>query len=150
MSRNIIDDGYTRRGCVREWKVDKRPAAEAQHGSLEFSYRPMLPDEVWALEGDLQKLPKAEAARIVSHAVADHLVEWSERDAQGRPVPITADNFGRLPFNLWDCVYRIVAGTRLTDEIPGATVEETSEYLTARRSQVTNPGQAQLAADQKN
>jgi len=137
---NLVRDGQTRNG-----KVD---AEDGLHDGLSFSYRPCLPEEVETIESQAAKEGNPRAAvRLIAAFVADRLGTWSEAD--GDP---TFENVRRLPFDLFNKVYRVVVGMRASDPVDQPTKEEEDELVAALRSQVdgTPPGETMAETTEGN
>lgn len=141
MSKNVIDDKYTRDGYIAP--------VERLHDELVFRYRPMLPEFVEDLEQSIEKKSPKDATLLVAKAVARQLIEWSELDASGKPLPFEFENVRRLPYLMLVRLRRIVTGQIASDLRPDATSAETSDYIKALEAG-PQPGLQMLAADQKN
>lgn len=149
MSRNIINDGYTRHGYLA--------AVERMHGDLRFTYRPMLPEETASLVGDsfIQRNPVPQKRfAIMAAAIQGKLVEWSETDEKGEAIKITIDAVRRMPWNLFHGLFNVISGVGSSDADPlESPTEETDAYtqrlLEAAQAGV-NPGVAIARADLKN
>lgn len=121
-TKNIIRDGQTRRG-----RIDEEPGL---HEGLSFQYRPSLPEEVEQIEAAAQKEKPKDGVRLIAAFCADRLVDWSEAD--GDP---NFENVRRLPFDLFNKLYKVLVGMRATDPIEDPTKEEEDEEIAALRAQ---------------
>lgn len=145
MTRNVIDDGYTKAGYIKE--------SANHHDSLSFEFRPMLPSEVESVEQAISKEQHPEAGvNIMAVALADHLVEWSELVKDGGKRPINWEAVSRLQYAILNRLYRIVTGIEASDPIPHATKEQGNGYVDSLRAKIKGkaPGAAELEADAKN
>lgn len=147
MGSNVIRDGQTRRGYIA--------AVEQFYDAVEFSYRPMLPEDVEAVEAEANKPgtdPK-KGARIIAAATQKHLVSWSEVEGEGKtPAPIDFETVRRLRYPVLLKLYRIVAGLQAGDPPPDPkTIHEKSygDQLLAE-AEGKNPGQEVLNQTAKN
>ena len=146
-TRNIIRDGYTRRG-----RID---AIERLHDSLDFEFRPMLPEQVEDLDAAVDKCKPKEAAPLVAAAMAEQLTSWSEVEGEGdneKMAPITVDNLRRLPYPLLSRLRKVVAGLAPTDALSDASDDEQSDYIIQLRAKAAGKpaGLELLSSDQKN
>lgn len=145
MTRNVIDDGYTKAGHIK--------AAENHHDSMSFEFRPMLPSEVESVEQAIGKEESPEASvNIMAVALADHIVAWSETDQAGGKRPVNWEFISRLHYAVLNRLYRIVAGLDASDPIPRATKEQGNGYADSLRAKLKGkaPGAAEQEADAKN
>jgi len=121
MSRNVIADGYTREAFI---------AAEPNlHDSLRFRFRPLLPEQadIFTRE-DFKSRPPRQSVLMVASAIKSQLVEWSEVDGQGKPLPLSAENIARLPWRLFNRLFNVVAGFIPSDPLPDAPADEQCDY----------------------
>jgi hypothetical protein len=147
MSRNVIpaDDGYTRPGYIE--------AVERLHDSLEFTYRPMIPEEVDAVDEVVMKKPAREGNSVVRAAIQQHLVSWSEVDEKGEPLRINLQNIRRLPWPVFNRLYKIICGQLPSDPVPDASPAEEDDYvrdLVEAAGSGKTPGQVTDEVDLKN
>lgn len=147
MSRNVINDGYTRRFYIE--------AVEGLHEELSGEYRPMIPEEVETLNVAVDAAKPRDSVHLVAAAMFGKLVSWSEVEGESgkeKPVAISFDAIRKLPYPILTRLRRIVAGTSPTDLRPNASAEETDEYLKGLQAAAAGkaPGLDQLATDQKN
>lgn len=140
MSRNLINDGYTKTGYIEE--------SEGLHESLRFEFRPMLPEEVEDSDAKIQKLGPRDSIRLIAALCASKVVEWSEVDDKGSMVEITPGTVGRLPYTVLGRMHRIVAGVGASDPLPHD--DQTDEEPDILRIVEGINGQAELEADRKN
>lgn len=120
-TRNTIRDGQSVDGYIL--------AVEGQHDALSFKFRPMLPEIVELLEKTISERPPSEFVAILSKYVADHLLEWSEVEESGVPVPVSPENVRRLRWRPWLRLYRIVSGIVASDPIPNAAGDKLKDEL---------------------
>lgn len=120
-TRNVFRDGQTIGAYIAP--------VEGLHAGLSFERRPMLAAEVEETEAQIGKATPRQAAEITILAVTNKLVSWSEVDDKGGPLPITAANVGRLPYQLLVRTYRIIAGLAPSD-------------LSRAQAEVTGPDEA--------
>lgn len=164
MSKNLINDGYSRPGYIAA--VDRDHSGrqtEFLHGELAFEYRPMLPEEVEELTAAVDAAKPKESIRLIAAEIARRLTSWSEtetvkedgkesgKDVE-KPVQITFEAVRHLPYPLIYRLRNIITGTSASDLRPKATKEEQSDYVKGLQLAMTGkaPGQAMLEADQKN
>ena len=107
MSKNIIEDGYTREGYIEAW--------EGVHDEMDFTYRPMLPNEVTRLERALEKSTDGSHGDIIAGVLAKKLETWSEVDKDGEAILIDFKTVRRLPWLILATTSNIVKGTRASD-----------------------------------
>lgn len=121
MSRNIYRDGQNRSASIR--------AVPNLHDALSFRYRPLMPEEVEELEGAVAETKnRKQSIAILAAAIAGKIVDWSEVDADGKSIPVSADAIRHLLYPVFNKLYRIVAGLQPGDE-PAGNPEERSEYV---------------------
>ncbi len=145
MSRNIIRDGYTRRGFIE--------AEDRLYDYLSFEYRPMLAEVVEMVEEASQRQETVkEGVRVVAAATAEHLVSWSEVEKDGEKVPHSVEEVRRLPFSMLNKLYRIVAGITPTDPIPDSTPKDSALFVQdiIAKASGEGPGAKAAAASEKN
>lgn len=135
-------DGYTRRGRIKE---------SADLGEVNFTYRPMLPEERDPVREAMQKRPAEQAIKILEAAVAKHLVTWDVTHPKtGAEIVISYESVRHLPPQLLDQIYLIIAGTIPSDPLEGETTEENDDYATsllkAAANGTTPGGEAERAA----
>jgi len=163
MSKNLINEGYTRPGYIAA--VDHDHAGrqtEPLHGELDFKYRPMLPEEVEELTAAVDAAKPKDQIHLIAAEIARRLVWWSEtvtvkgaKEADPdieKAAEITFETVRRLPYPLIYRLRNIVTGTSASDLRPKATKEEQSDYVKGLQLTMAGkaPGQALLEADQKN
>ena len=127
MSRNVIQDGYTRDGYIA--------AVPRLHEELEFRYRPMWGGrpQVFASPTFRAQTPEVQA-EMEAAAIVEHLVSWGEVDAKGASLPIDANHVKRLPVPMRQMLLNIIAGYVPSDIRPTEPVEITvSSAEEARR-----------------
>jgi len=110
-----IPDGYTRTAYVA--------AVEGQHPAVEFTYRPMLVDQVNSLLILKDKHPERDVT-VTADATARHLVAWDLVDPQGQPVAISPAGYRRLGWRLFWSIANIVMGLKPSDRRPGASHDD--------------------------
>jgi len=123
MTRNVIDDGFTRPGKIA-------PVHDL-HDGLEFKFRPMLPRTYEETEDLLEKAKPDKKIALIGKALADHLVDWSEVDGNDKPRPIDRDACERLQPALQRRLYWIVSGREAGDMPENANADEVDDYLAA-------------------
>ncbi len=147
MSRNVIQDGYTREGYIE--------ASDRLNDELSFSYRPMFGGEPGYFTSQaFRLLDSAHQAAEEAKSITKHLVSWSECDAKGAPLPITTDNVFRLPVLVRQNLLNIIAGFVASDLRPNAKItpekdEEIERLLQAHQTGKTI-GDVATEADAKN
>lgn len=145
MSRNLIRDGYTRKGYVA-------PVAR-QHEGLRFTYRPMLPGEWAEIMDRVQGRKPRERTAIYATELAKRILWWSEVDGSDAPVPVSPSNVVLLPVPLWTAVLDVVVGIRASDHDPeedkSADDADIASMVAACESTLP-PGMADLEAERKN
>jgi len=116
-----IKKGIVRRGFIKP--------VERLHEGLAFDFRPMLPEEVFALDVECinrrQKDPK-EYYRFLARALATRLHKWSEQE-DDKPLAITGENVASLPISILDRLRAIVCLNEPTDEPPSASDQDKSD-----------------------
>ncbi len=137
--QNFINDGYTETGFVA--------AVDGMHGELRFTYRPMLPEEVDAVQAVLDQDNVARAHEAIRGVLVKQVKGWSDK------LPITADSLKTIRPLLWNRLYMIVAGRSPSDPDPNATPEESSGFVrdileAGRTGQ--SVGEVRAEADAKN
>lgn len=111
MSRNYIADGQTRDGYIN--------AVERLHDECSFRYRPMLPAITETVENSIVKESPPIVIAIIAEVCARHLVEWSEVDDKGKPIPCRDKaSLERITHPVLLKLYRIIAGMRASDPRP--------------------------------
>lgn len=135
-TKNIYRDGQT---------IDSYVApVEGLHQGLTFKRRPMLAEEVEETESQIAKATPRQAVEIVVLTVTAKLVEWSEVTDDGKAAAITAGNVARLPYQLLNRVYRIVAGLTAGDlnrnTANGTTSTEADDFLKRLRDSGNGEG----------
>jgi hypothetical protein len=115
-----IHDGMTRRGYVTERKF--------QHPAVRFTYRPMLIQNRAVLFRQISecKDPRKEQ-EYAARCIAAQVGEWDLIDDFGKSVPLTSAAVLRLEPNLFNRLFEIVTGTRVTEEDPQWTDDERRE-----------------------
>ena len=113
----------------------------------------MFPHEVESVERTIGNESDAEASvNIMSVALADHLVVWSELVEAGGKRPINWEAISRLHYAVLNRLYRIVAGLDASDPIPQATKDQSNGYADSLRAKMRGkaPGAEESEADSKN
>jgi hypothetical protein len=145
LTRNIIRDGYTRTFFIAPM--------EGIHEGLSGSYRPLLAEQVEAIQESSEKAKSAATGlHLVASAVTKQLVSWSEIDSSEKPVEIAFESVRRLPYKLLHRLYRVIAGLEPSDIEETATPEEASDYIKDLEAEVAGqlPGLARETAAEKN
>jgi hypothetical protein len=140
-----IRDGFTRRSFIKE--------VPGLHGELRFSYRPMLPEQRNAVRRLVSGEKGDKGDVLLRTAIAEHLVDWSATDDDGRSVKIGPEGVRRLPPALYDRLYLIVSGMDASDPEPDASDEEETGYAAALRKAAETGaavGDVQTVEQQKN
>lgn len=105
---DYIPEGYTEEGYIRE--------VPGLHGSVRFTFRPMLVVERAALFGQrMLSLSDELQDRRCADVLCGLLVSWSLTDTEGRPLAVTAENILRLKPALFQRMLAIVAGVEPSD-----------------------------------
>lgn len=98
----FISDGYQREDVI---------PATRRHSELRISYRPMLREQRNRLAMQVSRLidqkKEVEATKITAGELAKQLVSW---DAGPDTPPVSPEAVARLEPNLFEAVYRAVAG----------------------------------------
>jgi len=146
MSRNVIQDGYTKSARIN--------AVPRLHESIEFTFRPMLPEDVEDLSAKVRKL-QGDAKKMtlmIADAVSKHLTEWSEVDATDKPLPISVNNCRRLPYPLLGGLRYIIEGIRAGDAPEdgkdGGNDDELDKYVDGLEAEVN--GTSEMREAEKN
>lgn len=108
---NYIRDGFTQCGYIAP--IDRL------HGELRFSFRPMLPEEVAAMDmfrSNFEREPAKVIAKVTA-VCASKLIAWSEV-ADGTPIPINEISIKRLRPQVLTKLFNIISGDRASDEDP--------------------------------
>jgi hypothetical protein len=140
-----IRDGFTRAGFVKD--------VPGLHGELRFSYRPMLPEQRNAVRRLVSGEKGDKGDVLLRTAIAEHLVDWSATDDEGKDIKVSSEGVRRLPPALYDRLYLIVSGMDASDPEPDATSEEETGYAAALRKAAETGaavGDVQTVAQQKN
>ncbi len=140
-----IRDGFTRGGFIKE--------VDGLHGELRFTFRPMLPEERNAVRRLVGTEKGDKGDVILRTAIADHLVDWSAADDEGRSIKVGPEGVRRLPPSLYDRLYLIVSGMDASDPDPEATSEVETGYAAALKKAVETGhavGDVATALQQKN
>lgn len=119
----IPDDGYTEPGYIAGVPgLHPRP--------LRFTFRPPLPEERVEHAAALEQL-KGVQEQLACHAfIAEKLKTWDHVDKDGKPIPVSAVNVGRMKPALVNLLYAIVAGYAAS-EIDPDWGEETKQEVVA-------------------
>lgn len=111
---SIIEDGYTADGYIAE--------IPGLHGSMDFKYRPMLPETRDRCQRAMVDVAKGH--KESREQIKRHLVEWDVKRGDGTDAPITVEMVGRLQPLLQDKLYSIVAGNMPSDPRPEGVAEK--------------------------
>lgn len=147
MSKNVIQDGYTKDGYIA--------AHERLHDELWFKYRPMYGGGPGYFTSTVfRSLDAGHQAAEEAKAIATNLVSWSEAGPNGQLLPITTENVFRLPVLVRQRLLNIIAGYDSSDLNPSKSVtpdkdEEIERMLKAHQTG-TAPGMVALEEDSKN
>jgi len=135
MSKNIIRDGYTRKG-----RIDGRHTG---HDSIDFEYRPLMATETANLDSKLTGRDGARDVRLIAGVLSGKVTSWSECKDDGTPEPVTADSLAKMPFPLLNAMHRIVAGIIPSDPVGDDMDEvgEDEEALIKSLLEGTNPSE---------
>jgi len=111
MSRaDYFHDGYTQRALIA--------AVPRLHGTLRFSYRPALIEERSQLYDVAGQLNAHLFDCHVARFLAQKIVDWDLVDAQGQPVPASAEALLRMQPELFIKLNQIVLGVAASDIDP--------------------------------
>jgi hypothetical protein len=121
MTRNIIKDGFTVEARIN-------PVSNLHEG-LDFSFRPMLPEEYEEAEANIDPEKPREIIHIIAKWLKVKLATWSEVDKDGNEAPITFENIRCLQPTLLRRLYRIVAGSEAHDLPIKGSPESQQNYL---------------------
>jgi len=110
-----IPDGYTRTAYVAP--------VEGQHPGCEFTYRPMLVDQVNSILILKDKHPERDVT-VTADATSKHLVSWNLVDPKGEPVPVTPSAYRRLGWGLFWSIANMVMGLKPSDKRPGESSDD--------------------------
>ncbi|MCA9221573.1 MAG: hypothetical protein KDA71_14680 [Planctomycetales bacterium] len=133
---NVIRDGFTRSGYIKP--------IELLHQGLEFTYRPMLPEDTLRLEREIDQVAGEDAggeALAIANSMANYVREWSEVDEKGKPLPVSMDAMRRLPLPLLRRVHYIVAGVQASDVKPSESENAEAGRTRLRELQAIATGQ---------
>lgn len=109
MSTTYISDGYTARGYIRE--------ARGQHGSLRFTYRPVLAKNRSAILKLVRETDSAqEQEGILAQTIAKHVESWDLKDEHGNALPVELATAERLQPTVFSRCFRIIIGDLPSDE----------------------------------
>ena len=102
-----LHDGFTRKGYIK--------AVPGLHGPLRFEFRPLMVEERDAWMVQSSKAGPLGEAKATARIMASRLQAWDLKDAEGKPVPRTAENVLRLPVHTYSRLVGIIAGHEATD-----------------------------------
>ncbi len=143
---NIIRDGYTQTGYIE--------AVDGMHEAVNFRYRPMLPEDVEFAEHEANKIgaDPRKAVRLIAARVSQQLVEWDQKEEDGKDAPTDFETVRRLRYQVLNKLYRIIAGLVASDPLPGASKEEQADEVDAIIAEAAGrpPGHEALEAAAKN
>ncbi len=109
---NLLSEGFV--------KVGNIAPVTLLHEGLLFEYRPMLGEEVLAVDDAQDRLREQgepeKSLHLVCAAIAKHIAKWSETG------PVSVDTVRRLPLPLIRRVHRIIAQTEPSDPQEGAPI----------------------------
>ncbi len=125
-----IADGYTERAWLNE--------LAGVYGRVEFSYRPMLQEEIVAYAQSSKAKTGMDLRQFVAALLSHKLKEWDLRDGKGVVVPITAGNLlrvkERLFMRLWDVVSGDAAPDGVLDRDDAESAAAAQDLLTAAQT----------------
>lgn len=122
--RGFIEDGFNLDGYVAEPEPDKN--GDVFHDALEFKYRPATRLEVVQHDAEVEHALRNEktdskcarrAELLACEFLAAHIVDWGVVTSKGE-VKINSDSCSRLHPQLFQSMYSIVRGTKLSDPKP--------------------------------
>ena len=111
----LIRDGYTQDGYIE--------GVDRLHGSLEFRYRPMLPEDVEVVEAAISKAKPREGVQLLAKTIAKQLESWV------RSEPPDWEHVRRLRYPVLHKLAGIVMGRQPTDASPDKQPPTADEYL---------------------
>lgn len=109
---SFIDDGYTEEGFIA--------AVPGFHGSLAFTYRPLLAETRDKLQR-AQMTDVEKGHKIAREELSRAIKSWDLSDRNGTKVQIAPANIARLRPMLQDKLYGIVTGQMASDLKPDVT-----------------------------
>ena len=122
----IITDDFVDHGYIAP--------VERLHGALRFTYHPMLAERVDAIDRGLAELTPEKGHEVLRAAIKEHLRSWDlKRPAdcteghKGEAVPVTLANVRRLPYRVFNRLYRIIAGLAASDPLPDGEADGEQE-----------------------
>lgn len=130
-----IVDGYTR----EDGYIAAAPAetsGERLWDELEFSYRPATRQEVIKHDAEVRIALRNEnvdpmcavrAERLSAEFVAKKIVSWNLKDPAGAAVAISTDSCMGLQVFLFQSLYGIIRGTRVSDPRPDVAAKPTDD-----------------------
>lgn len=142
----IPDDGYTEPAYIK--------AMNGVHGEIRFTYRPMLIQEQSKATAEAAEAGRAKPERydrVCAERLAKHLLSWSIRGADGRPLAIEVNTLLRIKPMVFLRLWAIVLGTQASDIDPEWSEEQEAE--TAADGDDAGPaplGRERTEADEKN
>jgi len=107
----FVLDGWTSKGYIA--------AVPGHFPSLRFTYRPCVPAERSLVIDSFQGKSSEVQDRMTAEVLASRIKSWDAADPEGKPMPITKENIGRLLFPVFDRLSGIVIyGTQRSDVDP--------------------------------
>ena len=128
---DFIDDGYTQEGYIA--------SVEGVHGSLSFTYRPLIVEQRDAIDDVTIRQGGAKGSRACAAALAQQVSKWDLCKGNAEPVQIESANLTKVRPALFDKLYAIVAGRRPSDPRPTSTKSEDKDYITTLLNGVAMP-----------
>ena len=111
MPRAYIPDGYTEDGFIAEFK--------GVHESVQFKFRPVLPEAVRALMHNFYDKTAKVQSDIVNETLNRQLVEWDLCDHKGGPLPVSIEVLCHIKKPLKDRLFNIVTCYEGSDDDQG-------------------------------
>lgn len=105
----LIDDGQ-----VFSNHIDAEPGF---HHGITYKFRPVGNAELAQLKHDLNSLEDVAALERAHRFLIEHLTEWDQQDANGKPLPITLENVNRMRPMLPTQIIQAVMANRSTESI---------------------------------
>lgn len=109
--RNYVTDDCQERGYIAE--------VPGIHGSIEFEYRPLLPEEQRGIADAAEKMNAKASTKIMADAMERKILSWDMVDERGAELPVTSEIIRRLKPSLFSRMYLVISSMRASDPKPG-------------------------------
>jgi len=142
MSNTGYVDGYDLDGFVAESPPTK--SGDQMWKALEFTYRPSTRADNVRHDAEVRIALRDEyndpecavkAEKLGCEFVAKRIKSWSLKDGKDQNVPVSAEACSRLKSALFESVYMIIRGARLSDPKPQAADPEPGDEAQLKNSE---------------